>query len=132
MRPHLFYLCVVVSRITMICYHNGPLRGLPNMVGNLIEIVWLKKAYREPQFTGICEKNRGVRFHRIRDVKQYYFSSSSSSSSSRTTPAVQLDDPALPLRPPPFPHRLNEYLVLQGNIPLRSSRETYLHGINTS
>ena len=27
------------------------------------------------QFTGIWIKNRGVRFHRIRDFKQYYFNS---------------------------------------------------------
>ena len=46
-----------------------------NTVGNLIEFVWLKKAYHSPQFTGICGENRGVRFHRIRDVKQCLFNS---------------------------------------------------------
>ena len=52
------------------------LRGWRNTVGNLIEICWgSKKAYRRPCVIGICVKNRGVRFHRIRDFKQYYFSS---------------------------------------------------------
>ena len=27
--------------------------------------------YHEPQLTGICVKSRGVRFHRIRDLKRY-------------------------------------------------------------
>ena len=51
------------------------LRGRRNTVGNLIEICWLKKAFHGPQFTGTCVKHRGVRFHRVRDVKQHYFSS---------------------------------------------------------
>ena len=29
-----------------------------------------RKAYRLPQLTGTCAKNRGVRFHRIRDFEQ--------------------------------------------------------------
>ena len=48
------------------------IRGWRNTVGNLIEICWLKKAYHGPQFTGTCVNNRGVRFRRIRDCKQYY------------------------------------------------------------
>ena len=35
-----------------------------------------KKAHHQrPHFIGICMKNRGVRFHRIRDFEQYYFNS---------------------------------------------------------
>ena len=49
--------------------------GWRNTVGNLIEFAWLKKTYHGPQFTGICVKNRGVRFHRVRDFQQYYFNS---------------------------------------------------------
>ena len=52
---------------------RASLRGWRNTVGNLIEIFWLKNAYDGPQFTGTCVKHRGVRFHRIRDFKQYYF-----------------------------------------------------------
>ena len=51
------------------------LRGWQNTVGNLIEIFWLKNNYRGPQFNGTRVKHRGVRFHRIRDLKQYYFNS---------------------------------------------------------
>ena len=51
------------------------LRGWRNTIGNLIEFFWLKKQHRGPQFTGICVKDRGVRFHRFRDLKQYDFNS---------------------------------------------------------
>ena len=54
---------------------NQASRGWRNTVGNLIDIFWLNKTYHGPQFTGICVKRRGVRFHRIRDFKQYYFNS---------------------------------------------------------
>ena len=47
------------------------LRGWRNTVGNLTEFVWLKKTYHGPQITGICVKNRGVRFHRI--LFQHYW-----------------------------------------------------------
>ena len=33
------------------------------------------KTYHRPQFSGICVENRGVRFHRTRDFKQYHFNS---------------------------------------------------------
>ena len=46
-----------------------------NTVRKLIEMFWLKKAYVGPQRTGIRVKHRGVRFHRIRDLRQYYVSS---------------------------------------------------------
>ena len=36
------------------------MRGWRKMAGSLIEICWLEKACRRPQFTGICVKNRGV------------------------------------------------------------------------
>ena len=36
---------------------------------------WFTETYNGPQFTGICSKSRGVRFHRIRDFKQYYVDS---------------------------------------------------------
>ena len=49
-------------------------RGWRNTVGGL-ESVWLKKAYDGPQFADRCINNKGVRFHRIRDFKQYYFNS---------------------------------------------------------
>ena len=49
------------------------LGGWHNTVGNLIAFVWLKKTCHGPQ-TGTCVKHRGVRFHRIRDFKQYGFS----------------------------------------------------------
>ena len=51
------------------------LRGWRNTVGNLFEIVWLKQNYHEPQLTGVRMKQRGVRFHRTRDFKQYNFNS---------------------------------------------------------
>ena len=54
---------------------RGFMRCLQNTVGNLIEICWPKKAYHRPQLTGICMNNRGVRFHRVRDFKQYCFNS---------------------------------------------------------
>ena len=44
------------------------LRGRRNRVGILIELSGLQKAYRRPQFTGTRMKNRGVPFHRIREV----------------------------------------------------------------
>ena len=50
-------------------------RGWQNTVGNLIEICWLKKTYRRPEFIGIRVNHRGVRFHRIRDCIRYYFNS---------------------------------------------------------
>ena len=50
-------------------------RGWQNTVGNLIELFWLKNKYYGPQFTGACVQNSGLRFHRIRDFKQYYFNS---------------------------------------------------------
>ena len=46
--------------------HTYILRGWQNTVGSLIELFWLKKNNHGPQFIGICAKNRGVRFHRIR------------------------------------------------------------------
>ena len=49
------------------------MRGWRNTVGNLIGFVGLKNNYRRPQFTDICAKHRGLRFHRIRDSKQYVF-----------------------------------------------------------
>ena len=33
------------------------LRGWRSTIGNLIEIVWLKKPYRGSQFTGTCVNN---------------------------------------------------------------------------
>ena len=42
---------------------------------SLIEICGLKKTYHGPQYAGLCVKNRGAWFHRIRDIKQYYFNS---------------------------------------------------------
>ena len=58
---------------------NGAvMRGWRNKTGNLIEFVWFKTTYRRPQFTGTCVKTRGVRLHRIRDLKQYYFNSNHS------------------------------------------------------
>ena len=50
-------------------------RGWWNTVGNVIEIIWLKQTYHGLEFTGICVNNRRVRFHRIRDFKQYCFNS---------------------------------------------------------
>ena len=51
-------------------------RGWRNTVGNLIETFWLKEACRGPQSTDIrCVKHGGVRFHRIRDFKQFHFDS---------------------------------------------------------
>ena len=38
---------------------------------DLIEMSWLKDNNRQDRFTGVCAKTRGVRFHRIRDLKQY-------------------------------------------------------------
>ena len=46
-----------------------------NTVGNLIEFLWLKKAYHRPHFIDICVKHSGVRFHRTRDFNQHYFDS---------------------------------------------------------
>ena len=51
------------------------LRGWRNTAGNLIEFFLLKHTYHRPQFIVICVSNGGVRFHRIRDFKQYYFNS---------------------------------------------------------
>ena len=51
------------------------MRGWRNTVGSLIEICWLKNNYGWPQFTGICVNNRGIRFNRMQDFKQYYFNS---------------------------------------------------------
>ena len=50
-------------------------RGWRNTVGNLIEISWPKINNKRHHVTGICVKDRGVQFHRIRDLKQYYFNS---------------------------------------------------------
>ena len=49
------------------------MRGWRNTVGNLIEIVWLKKAFHRPRFTGMRMNNGGVRFRRSRDLERYYF-----------------------------------------------------------
>ena len=54
---------------------EAALRGWWSTVGSPVEILWLKKTYHGPQFTDICVKHRGVRFHRVRDFKQYYFNS---------------------------------------------------------
>ena len=51
------------------------LRGWRSTVGNLIELLWLINTHHRPQLTGTCLKRRGVRFHRIRDLKQYNFNS---------------------------------------------------------
>jgi len=52
------------------------LRGWRSTVGNLIELLGLRKANHRPHFTGIIRvKRRGVRIHRIRDFKQHSFSS---------------------------------------------------------
>ena len=82
-----------VTRLRATCCRTGPtafglnaemwlwcgcqtnMRGWRNTVGRLIEFVWPKKACCRPWFTGTCVKTRGVRFHRIRDSKQYYFNS---------------------------------------------------------
>ena len=66
----LFVSCHIGSHLPVSC-HVMPydMRGWRNTAGNLIEIVWLEKAYHGPQFTGIAMKHRGVRFHRIRDFK---------------------------------------------------------------
>ena len=60
------HICVYASSTSSACS-----RGWRNTVGSLIETSWLKRNYYGPQFTGICAKSRGVRFHRIRDFKQY-------------------------------------------------------------
>ena len=53
---------------------GGPMAaGWQPAVGNLIENRWLEEAYRGLRFTGMCVRDRGVRFLRIRDFKQYYF-----------------------------------------------------------
>ena len=49
---------------------DAALRGWRNTVGHLIEIVWLKNAYRGPQFTGKRVKHGGERFYRFRDFQQ--------------------------------------------------------------
>ena len=46
-------------------------------------VVLGSKNCHRPQYTGICVNNRGVRFYRIRDFKQYYFNSVPPSSHSR-------------------------------------------------
>ena len=52
------------------------MRGWRNTVGSLIEIFLAdKQNYRRPRFTDMRVKKRGVRFHRIRDLRQYYFNS---------------------------------------------------------
>ena len=53
---------------------RSSVRGWRDTVGN-IELVQLKKTYHRLQVTGTCVNNQGVRFHRIRDLKQYYFNS---------------------------------------------------------
>ena len=50
------------------------IRGWWNTAGGLIEICWAKKNIRRLQIRGKCVRNRGVRFHRIRDFKQYTIS----------------------------------------------------------
>ena len=83
--PVLGQKCLFYIQFWHICFPGGLgspqarygyslMRGWRNTVGSLMELFWLKKAYHGPQFAGICVKNRGVRFHRIRDVKEYYFS----------------------------------------------------------
>ena len=51
------------------------LRGWRNTVGNLVGILSARNTYHGPRFPGVCVKNRGVRFHRVWDFKQYYFNS---------------------------------------------------------
>ena len=56
-------------------YCGIQMRSWRNTVGRLIDVCWLKKSYRGTQFDGIWVNNGGVRFHRIRDFKQYNFNS---------------------------------------------------------
>ena len=67
-----------------------PMRGWWNTAGNLVEILLVKQNYRGTQCTGICVKHRGVRFHRIRDFKQYVLVQQYSANLS-TESAPQLD-----------------------------------------
>ena len=61
----------IFGGIMLVARLGVKMRGWWNAVGNLIEICCLEKAYSGPRFTGIRVKTRGVRFHRIRDFKQY-------------------------------------------------------------
>ena len=64
---------LILSHASRKMHGRSLMRGWRNTVGNLIEFVWLKQAYRRPHAIGTGVKHRGVRFHRIRDVKQYYY-----------------------------------------------------------
>ena len=44
-----------------------------------------QQTYRGPQFTDLCVNSTSVRFHRIRDFKQYYFNSVPPTSQQRCT-----------------------------------------------
>ena len=70
------YLVIVFVIIIIIIQHYSNYYdyyynwGWRNPVGSLIEIAWLKIQHSGPQFTGICLKNRGVRFRRIRGLNR--------------------------------------------------------------
>ena len=64
------YIAVALSALSE-PFLYASMRGWRNTVGNLIEALWLKKTYHGLQITGICAKHTRVRFHRIRDFKQY-------------------------------------------------------------
>ena len=55
-------------------HHNNNNNGHNNghNRASLIELFRLEQPYRRPHFTGTFANNRGVRFHRIRDFKQYF------------------------------------------------------------
>ena len=53
----------------------GILRGWRNTTVANHRNCLAQTKYHGPPFTDMCVKNRGVRFHRIRDFKQYYFNS---------------------------------------------------------
>ena len=90
-------LVVIITTLQVLCVISVIVivRGWRNTVGNLIELFWLKQTYHGPQFTCICVKNRWVRFHRIRDFKQYYFNSIPPTSHIDTIPP-----PRSPATPP--------------------------------
>ena len=83
------YMCVICVYCVLLLslllrslnIHSSMLRGWRNTVGSLIETSW-------PQITGLnllvfCANNRGVQFHRIRDVKQYQFNGTPPTSDAR-------------------------------------------------
>ena len=70
---------IIVAIISIISVSYPAVRLCREVGGIRLEtssgLLGFKPTYHRPHFIGTCVKHRGLRFHQIRDFKQYYFNS---------------------------------------------------------